>query len=178
MLQLLLFVSCSIVAPKYNVSYENISHLRNGNYSKIRVGIVSKEDSVVDEVDKLQIRAAAYLSPYGTFSLYLKEALEQELQEAKILDINAEIVLNAFIIKNDISTPMDKGSAVLDVRYQLLRGEVVVYDQIKSSSHVWNSAFNGNEAIGNASQNYPKIYQKNLNSLFTDIAFLNSIKGE
>jgi hypothetical protein len=167
-----------MTAPKYSMSYENISHLRNGKLNNLKVGEVKKDPSAKDNIDELTIRASPWKSPYGSFSAYLKEALLTELSEAKIIKESADLTLSAYILKNDISAPITgKGTGTLEVKYQISKDNKVIYESIKNSTTTWESSFFGAQAIGEAAQNYPKVYQSNLNALFTDFAFINAIKG-
>lgn len=176
---LILNTACTMLAPKYNTSFENIAPLREEHLKKVAVGDVKPDPSVKqDGTESLSLRAAPFKSPYGSFSAYLKEALSQELEDAHLLDPKSPIEITAYILKNEISVPMDTGSAALTARFVVSHGTEKLFDKVKDASTTWPSSFFGATALSAGQINYPIVYQKLLQSLFSDIDFIGALKDK
>lgn len=179
-LTLLLFAlmlsGCAMTAPNYTTSFDNVTLLRQENLDKVKITEVTSTPGPNESPENITMRASPLNSPYGSYAGYLREALTQELKDARLLDENASKEIKAYLLKNSLLTPMSTGSAELEARFVLSRGGSVLYDKTKSATVTWPSAFLGATALSSAQINYPKVYQKLLQSLFTDIDFLNALK--
>jgi len=166
-----------MMANKYNMNYDNIAHLKKENLNKVAVGEIKKDPSASGDIDNLRMRLMPLVSPYGNYSDYLKEALIQELEEAKLLDPSSNIEIRAYILKNEISTGISDGLSEIEVRFLVFKNNKQVYESLKAAQNTWPSSFFGAVAAAAAKENYSVIYNKVIGSLFSDIGFINAIKN-
>jgi len=179
-----LFISgCSTIAPKYNTDFNNISHMRKAKLNPVKVGAITKDitvqevNAVQSDVDHLTVRGGTYVSPYGSFTAYIEEALKQELEDARLLDKNSEIEVSGVLLKNILDgSGTSIGIAEIEVRFVVRKAGDVKYEKIKKARHTWESAFAGAVAIPKAHQNYPIVVQKLLGSLFSDPEFMSVLR--
>ena len=173
----LLFAGCtSIYASKYNTSFENVVPLRNESLRKIAVDDVRTDPSKQKSVENLSIRLNSFRSPYGNFAAYLREALMQELGDARILDQKSSTRLTATIMKNEFSCGTAAGSAALAARFVVTNGKENLFDKVKEADIKWDSAFAANSAAPLAQTKYSDVYKRLLQTIFADIDFLNALR--
>jgi hypothetical protein len=168
---------CTMVAPRYSPSLENVQKLKDSGVQPANVGIfdaaVSKESPKA-----ISIRGSSLASPYdGSYGAYLAEALKQELSLAGKLAADTQLQVSGALRKNDINAAgFSTASGNVEARFVVTRNGEVRYDQVKSIIDEWESAFMGAVAIPRAQQRYPVMVQKLLASLYADPAFLQALK--
>ena len=178
-LTLLLFfiAGCSTIAPRYNTDFNNISQMRKEKLNPVKIGSVTKDPTAQEDVEYLTVRGGRYVSPNGTFTAYIEEALKQELEDARLLDPNSQIELSGVLLKNMLDgSGTSIGIAEIEVRFVVRKSGDVKYDKIKKARHTWESAFAGMIAVPKAHQNYPIVVQKLLGSLFSDPEFISVLR--
>lgn len=175
-LLLLLAAGCSSIAPKYNTDFNNISQLRRDKLNPARVGTVTKETAANSDVDSLTIRGGSYLSPYGSYTSYLAEALKQELDDARLLDPMSQIEVSAVLLRNSLDAGLSTGDAEIEARFIVRNAGTIKFDKVKVAHHTWESSFFGAIAIPKAQQNYPIVVQKLVGQLFSDPEFISALK--
>ncbi len=169
--------ACSTVAPKYNSNFDNVAALRGQQLKLIKVADVSKDQKAKTNVDKLTIRGGSYVSPYGSFTAYLQNALKQELDDARLLDANSDLQISGALLRNELdASGASKAYAAVEARFVVRESSTVKYDAVKSARYDWDSSFVGAVAIPRANQNYPVVIQRLLTALFTDPEFIAAIK--
>ena len=175
---MLLVTGCSTIAPKYNTDFNNISQLRREKLNPVRVGVVTKETATgsSSDVDKLDIRGGSYVSPYGSYTAYLAEALKQELDDARLLDPMSQIEVSAVLLRNELNTGLSTAEAEIEARFIVRIAGTIKFDKIKGARHTWESHFVGAIAIPKAQQNYPIVIQKLVGQLFSDPEFISALK--
>jgi outer membrane protein assembly factor BamE (lipoprotein component of BamABCDE complex) len=176
LLLLLAITGCSTIAPKYNTDFNNISQLRREKLNAARVGTVTKETAAKSDVDSLTIRSGSFLSPYGSYTAYLAEALKQELDDARLLDPMSQIEVSAVLLKNSIDVPASTGVAEIEARFVVRNAATTKFDKIKIVRQTWESSFAANMAVPRAHQNYPIAMQKLIGQLFSDPDFIAALK--
>ena len=168
---------CSMMAPKYTTSIENVQALTNNGSSEVKVGQIST-GSVASQSNPIKIRTNSLQSPYdNSFSAFVAEAIKQELTLAKRNSFTSNIEITGELLKNDIdATGFNTGMTTIEARFKVLREGKTNFDQIKSVNHEFPSHFVGAIAIPNAVLSYNVALQKLLNSLYEDKAFIEAIK--
>jgi hypothetical protein len=176
-LAVLTTTGCASVAPKYASLPDNINLLRDVGAQPVRLGQFTADPASQGKVEQLSIRGGEYHSPYGdSFVLYLQEALRQDLEGAKLLSPTGAVEVAGVVIKNELDTGMDKGSASIEARFLVRRGAEVRFDKVKSATFEWESSFVGAIAIPRSQQNYPVAVQKLYSQLYADPAFQAALK--
>lgn len=168
---------CSMMAPKYTLSANNVQALRDAGAVTTTIGKVAAQgDDAHDQ--SISLRGSAMKSPYGSYANYLAEALTQELREAKILDGKSQIQISAVLLKNDIhAAGFSTASADIDARFQVIRAGQTTFDKVKSAHIQWDSSFVGAIAIPRAQQHYPEAVSALLAQLYADHDFLDALKS-
>jgi hypothetical protein len=173
----LLVSGCSLVAPRYNASLQNVQKLKDADGQAVTVGEFTSTPGS-DNPKSISIRGSSLTSPYdGSFAKYLSESIRQELSLAGKLSADAQLEVSGALQKNDISIPpVGKGRGDIAARFVLKRNAEVRYDQVKSAHDEWDSSFVGAVAIPRAQNEYPTLVQKLLAELYADPAFQAALK--
>ena len=174
----LILGACSLVAPKYNASFDNTQMLRDAGLEKVKLGQISAAPNAKGKVDKLSIRGSSYTSPYDkSFVSYLEEALRQELDDGRLLDPSANTSVDGVLIRNELDgMGFSTGTADIEAQFVVRRDGAVRFDKVKSAHHEWGSSFIGAIAIPAAAENYPVVVKKLVSSLFADPDFIAALK--
>lgn len=167
---------CSINAPKYTLAVNNVQALRDAGDARVKVGSVTAQGEEAND-ESIGLRGSPMRSPYGSYSNYLREALTQELREAKMLDENAQIEISAVLLKNDVhAAGFVTASAEIEARFKVIRAGQAAYDKVKSARIEWGSNFIGSIAIPRAQQHYPELVTALAAQLYADRDFLAVLK--
>lgn len=165
---------CSVAAPKYTVNYADVVSLKEGHLQKVSVGKAAKANN---NVEGLTIRGSSYQSPYGSFSEYLKAALQEDLDHAELLDSHASTELTCTLVRNVLDgSGFSVGFAEIEATLAVKRDGSVLYERAKSIRHEWPSSFAGAVAIPRAAQNYPIAVRKLLGEFYADPDFLAALR--
>ncbi|WP_019916133.1 hypothetical protein [Methyloversatilis discipulorum] len=163
-------------APHYTGSIENVQRLKAIPFSA-KVGRV---DAPVTKAAPypITLRASPLVSPYeNSFGNYLAEAIRTELKLAGRLSPDSEVEITGTVLRNDVDV---SGFSVafgdIEARFVVKKGTDVRYDQVKSVHHEWESAFAAAIAIPQAVNEYPRLVQKLLATLYADSAFLAALQ--
>jgi hypothetical protein len=167
---------CTMVAPKYTASLENVQKIKDSGAESVKVGTFLSTPAK-DNAASISLRGSSLASPYGTYAYYLAEALRQELSLAGKLAADAQIEVTGTLQKNDINIPaVGAGRGDIEARFVVSRGGTPKYDQVKSLHDEWDSSFVGAVAIPRAQEQYPLLVQKLLALLYADPAFFEALK--
>ncbi len=173
-LMVMVLTGCTSIAPPYNPSFSRIETLKQANLHKVKLDAVKAADS---DIEKVTIRGGTMKSPYQSYANYLGQAITEELKRSNLLDDSAEYTISIDFLKNDIDgSGVSVGTADLSARFIALKAGVVVYDQVHTIHHEWESSFIGAVAIPNTINNYPVAMHKLVGEFLTDEAFLKAIK--
>ena len=108
----LLASGCSLVAPRYNASLQNVQKIKDVDGQALKMGEFTSTPGP-DNPKSISIRGSSLTSPYdGSFAKYLSEAIRQELSLAGKLSGDAQLEVSGALQKNDISVrASDAGEA-------------------------------------------------------------------
>jgi hypothetical protein len=168
---------CSLVAPRYTSSLENVQTIKDAGTQTASVGTI-ESGSGKGNHNPISLRGSSLASPYdNSYAKYLAEALKQELSLAGKLAPDAQIEVSGVLQKNDINIPaVGSGSGDLEARFVVKHEGAVRYDRVKSVHDEWDSSFVGAVAIPRAQTQYPILVQKLLAQLYADPDFMQSLK--
>lgn len=167
---------CSLAPPAYTTDYETINRLKNINMEKLAIGEVQPKDPNA-AVNKISLRATTLVPKEGSFSTYLEEALRNDLRGLGIYDANSTTKLNITILKNDIDiSSFSIGIAIIEVKLIVNKNGTLKLEKVYSAKTEFESSFAGAVAIPNGQNEYPKLIQKLLKTIYTDNDFVNLLK--
>jgi hypothetical protein len=174
-LALLAFTSaCSLTAPQYTTSLQNVQALKNAGNYHASVG----NFAAAPGADKpISMRGSSMSSPYqNSYAAYLQEAVKQELSLAGKMSSDTTIEISGTLNKNDLdASGFSKGYGGIEARFVVKKGQAVVYDAVKSASIEWESSFAAAVALPKAQQTYPDLVAKLLTTLYADADFAKAL---
>lgn len=167
----------SIRAQPYAAKAETASVLKDAGVASADVGVFTADPASLAKPVSMP-GPVTLRSPFGdSYASYLGEALRQELEQAGKYAKGSATVVTGTLTKNDVHANLfSRGNGMLEARFVVTRDGQVVYNQVKSTDHAWNSAPIGAIAIESAGANYPRMVQKLIASLFADPAFVAALK--
>jgi hypothetical protein len=168
---------CTLPAANYSVSLPNTLALREAGLPKIKVGEIRKEPRSRADVDKLRSRGSTLVSPYGSYTAYLREALTNELDHADLLDANSTIRIDGTLLHNDIEGDAEREYAVLTARFTVNRDGTVAYESTKTVRHEWDSSFVGAVALPRSAANYRAGVQRLIAAFIADPDFTKALRA-
>jgi hypothetical protein len=172
-----LATGCSMMAPQYTASLDNVQVLKDSGIPTTKVG---QFNASTDKgyANPISIRGSQLSSPYeNSYANYLSAAIKQELSLAKKLSPDTSVEILGTVLKNDIdASGFSIGFVEIEARFVVKQSDQVRYDQVKSIHHEFPSSFAGAVAIPRAVQEYPVAVQKLLGLLYTDKSFTDAIK--
>jgi hypothetical protein len=172
----LLVTACSVVAPPYSPSVDNIQALKNAQAAQAHLGTFDSQASM-SNVYPVAVRANLMRSPVGdSFGPYLADAMTRELTMAGRLAPQSDIEVKATLLKNSVDAGLAKGEALVSARFVVTRAGTVRYDQVKTASAQWDSSFAAAIAVPKAVEEYPNAVQNLLAQLYADPAFIQAIQ--
>ncbi|MCX7220769.1 MAG: hypothetical protein NTY70_18105 [Burkholderiales bacterium] len=168
---------CSVMAPQYNLSVDNVQLLKNSGTSLLKVGEFTSKEAP-GNTNPISIRGSSLSSPYqNSYANYLAEALKQELTLAKKISAAASSEISGMLLQNDIDASVSSvGTTTIEARFIVKQNGKVNYDQVKAVKHEFPSAFAGRIALPKAIQEYTFAVQKLLAMLYSDPAFVQATK--
>ncbi|KNE24434.1 hypothetical protein AFM18_25080 [Achromobacter spanius] len=167
---------CSMVAPPYQASMDNVTALKKAGDFTAKVGEFKSEPSK-ENANPISLRGSKLSSPYNnSYSAYLAEALKQELTLAGKYSDQSSVEVSGTLLKNDMSVPMGTGTGIVEARFIVTHAGTVKYDQVKTAKHEWPSSFVAAVALPRAIEEYRNLVSKLITDVFSDPAFLNALK--
>lgn len=175
---LLAFVAsgCSMVAPPYQVSIENVQELKRANLQEIQVGEISSTPNL----NTISLRGSKMKSPVGkSYGEYINAALVDELKLAKLWNGVSANVVTGEVIENDINVAgFSTGNGKLAVKFTVINNGDVLFDKVIAVETEFDSSFMGAVAIPNAQAHYVELVQTLFAALFSDNDFVTALKGD
>lgn len=171
----LLVTGCSLKAPPYEVSIENVQTIKRAKVEQVNVGAITS----TKQLDTISLRGSSMYSPVNkSYGAYLQKALEDELKLAKLLSTVSSTVITGEILTNDIDiSSFSEGIGGASAKFVVIRDNKVIFDKVISSKHTFESSFMGAIAIPNAQASYVNLVQKLIKNLFEDKTFISVLKG-
>jgi len=172
-----LSTGCSMMAPPYSASMENVQNLKNSGDSKVSVGQFSSIPGAGNNYP-LSIRGSSMSSPYNnSYGAYVAAAIQQELTLANRYAQGGNLEVSGSLLKNDIEAAgFSVGYVTVEARFVVKRNGVPTYDSVKFVKREFPSSFAGAVAIPKAVQEYNVAVQKLLGLLYEDKAFSEAVK--
>ncbi|HYD59632.1 MAG TPA: hypothetical protein VEC35_04720 [Noviherbaspirillum sp.] len=173
----LLSTGCSMMAPQYTPSLDNVQRLKDAGAYSASVGTFASSPDKAN-ANPISMRGSSLASPYqDSYANYVAEAIRQELSLAKKLSSDTTTEITGTLLKNDIDVAgFSVGTVDLEARFVVKRAGQVRYDQVKSVRSEFPSSFAAAVALPRAVQEYPVAVQKLLGKLYEDKAFVNALK--
>lgn len=162
---------CSLVAPKYTPSIDNVEKLKA---SSIALVDVSETKVSKNSLNTISLRGSSLNSPYGTYGAYLSEAIKQEFKMAGKFKKDSNISIYAILLENDINTNVAFGE--IEALIQVKKSGNVIYSKEHKIHLEWETSFAGAIAIPKAQQQYPIMVQKLLAQLYSDNKFIAAMQ--
>ncbi len=168
--------ACSIPAPKYSPSYENVQLIKDGN-SKIDVEPFA---GATTGLGAISLRGNSLSSPYGKDLIhYIEVALKSELEKANLLKEGSPKKIFSVIELNDLdSTSFSIGKGIIRATFSIIDSGKTIYKNSAEAKIQWDSSFIGAIAIPNAAQSYPKLVTSLLRNLYSDKKFISALKAK
>ncbi|HUL41102.1 MAG TPA: hypothetical protein VLV32_04245 [Burkholderiales bacterium] len=168
---------CSLMAPKYTASMENVQELKDAGDYTAKVGQFHSQPGP-GNANPISLRGNSLLSPYAdSYANYVAEAIKQELTLAGKLSPDAVVEVSGVLLKNDLdAATFGMGQGDIEARFVVKKSGQVRYDKVVSAHYEWESSFAGAIAIPRAQQAYPELVQKLLATLYADRSFVQALK--
>lgn len=173
----MLSTGCSMMAPQYTASLDNVQRLKDAGDFRAKVGNFAAAPDKAN-ANPISLRGSSLTSPYSdSYAAYVAEAIRQELDLAQRMSTDAGTEITGTLLKNDIdASGMSVGFVDLQARFVVKRSGAVRYDAVKTVRSEFPSSFAGAVAIPRAVQEYPVGVQKLLGQLYADKAFMDALK--
>ncbi|MBA6294372.1 hypothetical protein H4J58_03195 [Colwellia sp. MB3u-70] len=170
----LLITACSMQAPPYEASIENVQIIKGAKVKQVKVGKITS----TKQLDSISLRGSSMYSPVNkSYGSYLQKALEYELKLAKLLSAVSSTVLTGEMLTNGINiSSFSEGVGEASAKFVVTRDNKVIFDKIISTNHTFESSFMGAIAIPNAQASYVNLVQKLIKNLFEDKTFISVLK--
>jgi len=169
----ILLSACTVKAPPYQASIENVQIMKLAKLKELAVG----EFSSKKKLNSISLRGTSLVSPEGTYGDYLTKAIESELKLAKIWSGISSTVVSGTLISNDIDVSgFSTGTGEISAEFIVRENDEIVYQGTISADHEFDSSFMGAVAIPNGQSNYMYLVQKLIKKLFSDQDFIDAIK--
>jgi hypothetical protein len=171
----LLASACSMQAPPYNASMENVQTIKRAKINQVNVGKIKSSK----KLDSISLRGSSMYSPVEkSYGAYISKALENELKLAKIWSGVSSTIITGEVLTNDIDVSgFSTGTGEVSVNFIVTRDNKEVFNKIISADHQFDSSFIGAIAIPNAQANYVSLVQKLIKTLFEDKNFVTILKN-
>lgn len=169
------FISgCTMNSVRYLPDANITAVLKDKGASPLSVAHIVTLDA---RLNSLSVRGSRMISPYDdSYGEYLTQALVDQLAPANLYRPASEIQLRGELLENNLSAISSTGSAHITARFEILRNDKVVFNEVKSIEHNWESSLVGAIAIPAAQKNYPIAVKKLVLALMSDPNFLNAVK--
>jgi hypothetical protein len=173
---LLLSGCANLVAPKYSFSPESVQTIKDAGSSKVRVGKFSAERPDT-ETAGIGMRGNGFSSPYGSFTEYLQQAIQQEFTEAGRYAADASTSVDGVLVKHVFNANgMSVGEGEIVAAIKVVRNGTTTYDKQLTAKTTWESSFAAMSALPKAQTEYPKLVREFVRVLSQDADFMKAIK--
>tara|TARA_B110001454_G_C12575635_1_gene373829 strand:- start:125 stop:670 length:546 start_codon:yes stop_codon:yes gene_type:complete len=171
----LLVSACSMQAPPYQASLENVHTIKKAKVQQVKVDSIT----TTKKLDSISLRGSSMYSPVNkSYGDYISKALEEELKLAKLWSPVSSTVITGKVLTNDIDVSgFSEGSGEISAKFIITKNNKVIFDKIISANHTFDSSFIGAVAIPNGQANYVNLVQKLIKNLFEDKNFVAALKS-
>jgi len=170
----LLVTGCSLQAPPYQVSLENVQTIKRTKVEPMNVGAII----ATKKLNSISLRGSSMNSPVNkSYGDYISTAVEEELKLAKLWSPVSSTVITGTVLTNDIDVSgFSEGSGEISVNFIVTKNNIIIFDKVISAAHTFDSSFMGGIAIPNGQTNYVNLVQKLIKNLFENKEFISAIK--
>jgi len=167
--------ACSMQAPPYQASIENVQTIKSAKIEQVKVGSIESNK----RLNSISLRGSSMYSPVEkSYGAYISKALEDELKLAKLWSPVSSTVITGTILKNDIDiSGFSEGTGESSVKFVVTKDNQVIFEKVISTEHTFDSSFMGAIAIPNGQSNYVNLVQKLIKKLFEDKNFISALKS-
>lgn len=159
-------------APAHQPTLANVQALRAADIPAIQLGEFRLAPGLRSAIDRMvDVRGSVLRAPNGSFALYLRQTLEQELVAAGKLDAASGVVISAHLMQSEVSTNVNRTGATVGARFVVTRDGATVYDRALLATDDWEFQFIGAIAIPEAMDRYTALYPALVTQLLQDPAF-------
>lgn len=165
--------ACTVPAPRYEPSYDNVQLLKGGGPVKI-----VDFKSGMPKVGKITLRGSSLKSPYEKDMVhYLQAALQSEFEKAGLLSQASTKSVTAVVTENSIdASGASVGRGKISATFKVLDSERQIYEKAVTVADEWESSFIGAIAIPRAAAAYPALAKELFNTLYSDRQFVGALK--
>jgi len=171
----LLSTGCTLTGPRYNSFVGNTLSLREAGLEKVQIGEIRADPKAKHNVDKVKARAMTVLSPYGSYTAYLRESLASEFDHADLLDVSSAIRIDGVLLTNELGGGL-KDYAALRAQLTVTRDGKAAWQGIKAARYEWDAAFLGEVAIPRSIANYQIGVQRLIAAFIADPEFVAALR--
>lgn len=165
----------SFEAPSYSPDYQSIDVLKAKSLNTLSLGEFSPLDSKAS-VNRISLRAASFKAKQGTFTEYLKDALQADLTEIGIYSADSSLVISATLLENDLDiSGFSKGYGVMKVRLEIKRGDQSLFNKVYDANTEFESSFAAAVAVPKAQIEYPVLVKTLLAKVYIDQEFVKVV---
>ncbi|AEG94889.1 hypothetical protein [Ramlibacter tataouinensis] len=162
-------------AGPYGSDYQALDRLKASKPATVAIGAVQPTDPQ-HKVNNLSLRGAALVSPSGTFSKYLEDALASDLKEISVLDPASKTRLDATIAHNEINVAgFTVGTGAMEVELTVARDGRQRLRKKYQANTTFESSFAGNVAIPAGQAAYGGLVRELLKTVYSDPQFIAAI---
>lgn len=172
---ILLVSACSMQAPPYNASLENVQTIKRAKIEPIKVGSIT----TTKKLNSISLRGSSMLSPVNkSYGDYISQALEDELRLAKLWSPVSSTIITGQVLTNDIDVSgFSEGSGEISANFIVTKNNKIIFEKTISANHTFDSSFIGAIAIPNGQANYVNLVQKLIKNLFENKDFVTAVKS-
>jgi len=169
-------VACTTTGASYEASGYNVREIENNLNNDLAVGEFTRTQS--DRVqDPWLFRDLTKIeSPIGNgHHDFIADAIMNELMLARKLNVQSNLVLKGDLLEHKVDAALGTGVGSIEMAFTLHADGKVLYNETKRIEHKWDSAFVGTTAANKAVRGHLEMIGMLINSLFTDIDFINAV---
>lgn len=166
-------------ANVYATDPANVNALAKKTKRLLKLSVVNAEPSDPNSpVNKVPIRKGMLLiSPSGTFSSYLHDAMIKDLTEAGLYSAKSVTRVRITLLKNQIDAPFfSKGTESMKVRLHIFRGHRKLLDKTYSATIPFDTHLSGAASGQAAIRKYAALVHALFSDIYHDQAFITAIK--
>ncbi|MGJ8691694.1 MAG: hypothetical protein ACSHW0_04375 [Thalassotalea sp.] len=171
---IVLTTACTAIAPQYQAQVNNVDKL-----TAVKSDLQVTGFTIDKKLNSISLRGSSLESPVEkSFAKYIENALILELSKAKLYNTLSPRIITAEVVQNELdASGFSTGEGVISVAFTITENEQTLFEKTITSKVTWESSFMGAVAIPNAISSYPKLVSTLLADLYSDVDFVNALKG-
>lgn len=171
----LLAAGCAqLAAPPYAADYEALDRLEATQPGMVALARVQPTEAA-DKVNSLALRRARLVSPSGTFSQYLQDAMRRDLSDISVYDPKAPTRIAARILVNELDLGVVNGTGRMEVDVVVTRAGVERLHKTYRGELAFDSSYANIVAVPAGQAAYPRLVRALLREMYADPQFIAAI---